>query len=175
MKRKKITALFATLAAGILFAGCGESQERPAAEGRPATAESPSAPEGENGTIEITVDDTMAFSLNRFEVAPGQEVRVVLRHTGQMPKEAMGHNFVLLEQGSDVNGFAMAATAARDTDYIPEDLRDQVIAHTELVGGGESDEITFTAPDESGDYDYLCSFPGHALAGMVGVMVVRDE
>lgn len=177
--RQSIAALSA---ASLLLTGCGDNQDRPAVEDRPAaeetstneqSADAETQEAGENGRIEITVDDTMQFSVDRIEVNAGEEVTVVLRHTGQMAKETMGHNFVLLEQGSDVNAFATASVQARDTDYIPEDLSDQVIAHTDLIGGGEESEITFTAPDEPGEYTYICSFPGHALAGMTGVLVVQ--
>ena len=37
---------------------------------------------------------------------------------------------------------------------------DEVIVHTKMLGGGESDTITFIAP-ENGFYTYICSFPGH--------------
>jgi len=35
-----------------------------------------------------------------------------------------------------------------------------MIAHTKLVGGGDSDEVDFTI-SQPGVYDYICSFPGH--------------
>jgi len=38
------------------------------------------------------------------------------------------------------------------------------------VGGGESDTIEFEAPPE-GEYDYICSFPGH-YQQMQGKLVV---
>lgn len=54
-------------------------------------------------------------------------------------------------------------------------MSDQVLFHTEMVGGGETTEVTFTAPDEPGEYEYLCSFPGHYAAGMKGFLVVKAE
>ena len=48
--------------------------------------------------------------------------------------------------------------AAKDNGYIPEG--DDIIAHTKMIGGGESVEITFDAP-AAGTYDYICPFPGH--------------
>ncbi len=70
----------------------------------------------------------------------------------------MGHNFVLLAQGTDLNGFGQKAMSAQATDYIP--AGNEVIVHTRLLGGGESDTIVFNAPP-AGSYDFLCSFPGH--------------
>jgi azurin len=34
-------------------------------------------------------------------------------------------------------------------------MQDWVIANTAMLGGGESDVITFTAPTEPGEYVYL--------------------
>jgi azurin len=47
-----------------------------------------------------------------------------------------------------------------------------VIAHTGLVGPGETVEVTFKAP-AAGTYTFLCSFPGHFAAGMKGTLVVK--
>ena len=52
-------------------------------------------------------------------------------------------------------------------------LADQIIAHTKLLGPKLSDEISFKAPTEPGEYHFLCSFPAHFLTGMTGVMVVK--
>jgi azurin len=73
----------------------------------------------------------------------------------------MGHNFVLLKAGTNITGFANeAASAGEAVDWIPNDGA-QVIAHTKMLGGGQTDVITFEAP-EPGTYDYICSFPGHS-------------
>ena len=44
------------------------------------------------------------------------------------------------------------------TEYIPEG--DEIIAYTKLLGGGDSDTITFEAP-KKGIYTFICTFPGH--------------
>ena len=36
-----------------------------------------------------------------------------------------------------------------------------MIAHTDLIGGGQVTSIEFDAPD-AGTYEFLCSFPGHS-------------
>lgn len=59
---------------------------------------------------------------------------------------------------------------AKDNDYIPEDAS-LTLAHTNMVGGGESTEIVFSAP-EVGSYDFLCSFPGH-YSIMKGKFIVK--
>src|SRR5699024_8110723 len=126
-------------------------------------------------TVEIEGTDSMKFSVEEITVQPGEEVTIKLVNNSDMPPTAMSHNLVVLKQDVDASEFDKAAQSAADNDYIPEDRQDDIIAHTELVGGGESDTITFTAPEETGDYDYICTFPGHFAAGMKGVLKVVEE
>lgn len=121
--------------------------------------------------VVVTGDDFMKFNRNKITVSVGQKIELTLKHTGKLPKAAMGHNIVILKQGTDVATFAQKAIAASENDYIPEDDTD-VIVNTKMLGGGESDTITFTAPTEKGEYDFICSFPGH-YAMMRGKFVVE--
>jgi len=120
--------------------------------------------------IEIIVNsnDLMKFDKNELRVFEGQKITLTLNHTGKMSKEIMGHNFVLLKKETDLNDFAQRAMLARENEYIPDG--DETIVYTKLIGGGESDTITFTAP-EKGSYTYICTFPGH-YGLMKGVLTV---
>ena len=60
--------------------------------------------------------------------------------------------------------------AEKEKEYIP-DGGNQVIVHTKLIGGGESDTITFDAP-EKGTYEFICSFPGHYMS-MKGKLIIK--
>ena len=88
-----------------------------------------------------------------------------------MPLNVMGHNFILLKKGTDVKDFALKANRAPETGYIPADMKDAVIAATETIGGGQESAIEFDAP-EAGEYDFICSFPGH-YAMMKGKFIVE--
>ena len=96
--------------------------------------------------IVIKGSDAMQFDIKEIKVKAGQKVKLTLTHSGKLAKAAMGHNFVLLKPGTDVAAFGSKAAAARETEYIPKSEEANIIAHTKLVGGGESDTITFTAP-----------------------------
>lgn len=111
--------------------------------------------------------------LDDIKATPGEKLRIRLTTVSKLPAGAMSHNWVLLTQGTDADAFATAAAMARATDYIPADLADQIIAYTDLAGGGETVEVTFTVPEQTGSYDYLCSFPGHFAAGMSGKLIVE--
>ncbi len=125
--------------------------------------------------IEITGNDQMQFNTKAFEVTAGEEIQLSFKHIGQLPAVAMGHNVVILKPDTDIPAFAAKCAPAKDSEYIPQDPEslEQVVAHTALLGGGEEDEITFTAP-EAGEYPFICSFPGH-FAIMQGVMTVKAE
>ncbi|NJW52526.1 azurin [Salinimicrobium oceani] len=136
------------------------------------TAQSSEAIQRNNGRVEVTLtgNDMMQFNLNEIRVKAGETVKLTLRHVGELPENAMGHNFVLLQKGTDVVDFATKAATASGSDYIPEGT-EEVIVHTEMIGGGEETSIEFTAP-EAGSYDFICSFPGHYIQ-MRGKFIVE--
>jgi azurin len=139
----------------------------------PAAAPAPAASKaGAPRVIEITANDQMKFSVTTIEAKAGEQIKVVLTNAGTLPKEAMGHNWVLLKAGTDAAAFSAAAITAKDKDYIPDSMKDQVIAHTALLGPRKSDEVTFTVPP-AGEYPFLCSFPAHFAVGMKGTLVSK--
>ena len=157
-----------------LYACGGGSAESESSSSTPATTNEPAPAETEEvsavAEVSISGDDAMKFDKSEIKVKAGQTVKLTLTHTGTLPKNAMGHNFVLLSAGVDPAEFGTKAMGAVETDYIPEG-DDQVIAHTKLIGGGESVTIEFAAP-EAGTYDFMCSFPGH-FALMKGKFIVE--
>ncbi len=124
--------------------------------------------------IVITGNDAMQFDLKKFDVSPGESVKLTLKNIGSIPKIAMGHNLVVLKKGVDALAFGqkVLASGGSATNALPKSLLGDVIAHTKLLGPGESETISFTAPEKSGDYQYVCTFPGH-FAMMRGVMEVK--
>lgn len=166
------------LACGLVLTGCGKKEESAPAQttaaAPAASTPAPAAPAAPAAlVVEITANDAMKFSVTRIEASAGQQVKITLRNIGTMPKQAMGHNLVVLKKGTDIKAYADAAMMAAATEYIPAAKADQVIAHTKLLGPKQSEEIVFTAPAEAGEYPFICSFPAHFLAGMKGVLVVK--
>ncbi len=125
--------------------------------------------------IEITGNDQMKYDIVAFEVEAGQEVTIIFKNIGKLPKVAMAHNVVVLKRETDTMKFAQTGISSKDTDYIPPAMKDSVIAKTGLAGSGETVKVTFTAPSEPGDYPYVCTFPGHFFAGMKGLMTVKGS
>ena len=113
--------------------------------------------------LEISGSDQMQYDKKELAVAADcTQVELTLHHSGKLPAQAMGHNWVLTKT-ADMTGVATdGATASVANDHIkPGDAR--VIAHTKIVGGGQSTSITFpTSALKKGEaYSYFCSFPGH--------------
>ena len=173
-----------TLALGLLFlVSCGKDQQvntlqKTSKETKVVTTKKKNKTEDKtvvvdaNGVANVTItsNDGMRFDVRKINVSSGQKVRVTLTHTGKLDKRIMGHNVVFLKNGVKPSAFAVKAAAARDNDYIPEETT-EVIAHTKMIGGGETTVIEFIAP-EAGTYNYICSFPGH-YAMMKGKLIVE--
>ncbi|HMN32867.1 MAG: azurin [Chitinophagaceae bacterium] len=172
---KKSILAISTIA--FLFAACGSPSEEDAKTETPVSTEAPaetpaaSEPVSAEATVTINAGDDMKFDIDEIKVKEGQTVKLTLHHSGKMPITAMGHNFVLLANGTSIEDFAKEAINAKDNDYIPKSLESSVITHTKTIGGGESTEISFPAPAK-GTYDFLCSFPGHS-AMMKGIFIVE--
>lgn len=157
------TRFLLALAAGssLLFTGCGKSE---------APVSVAAAPDGVR-TVAITANDAMKYDVTEIRAQPGEKIRIKLTNTGRMPKQAMGHNWVLLAPMDDAAVLAFAGAAAtKMPDYLPDD-KSAVLAHTKILGGGESDTIELIAPGAPGAYPFVCTFPGHA-ALMRGKLIV---
>lgn len=186
----KLTRLLAFVTLIALVTACGgesnkqqqqATQEEAASSGRTIQIYGLDAMkfavEGE--TEGITVSDTLGANndLRRLEtitVKPGEQITIKLTTRSQLPATSMAHNWVLLAMGTDPAAFAQAAIQAKANDYVPQDMSDQIIAKTGLTPGGDTESVTFTAPEETGEYDYICTFPGHFSAGMRGKFIVQE-
>ena len=120
--------------------------------------------------LEITGNDMMQYDKQLLSApATCKEITLTLHHSGKQPKTVMGHNWVLVK-ASDFNAVAQAGLGAglANNYVVPGDQR--VLAHTKVVGAGESASVTFPSSIlvKGGDYRFLCTFPGH-FALMHGV------
>lgn len=163
-----------------LAANKHENQYRQASTANQTGAVNSDADSNENAsansdvqTIRIkTVINEMAYDVTDFTVQAGKQVEIIFENV-----DFMQHNLLIVEPGSlnkvgeAADKMASSADAA-DKDYIPE--VPEVLHATRLVNPDEAVTLTFTAPDETGDYPYLCTFPGHWRT-MQGVMTVSNE
>jgi len=122
----------------------------------------------------IEANDAMQFNQSTITVPKTcKSFAVTLKHTGKLPVTAMGHNWVLSHASDEAGVIADGMKAGATNSYEkPDDGR--IIAHTKLIGGGESDTATINVADlKAGEtYAYFCTFPGHA-AMMKGTLSVQ--
>lgn len=169
----KYYRLLLLCAASTLVMACGnqkknEKESEPIKIGSNKKAEPKQADEN---VLSITGNDMMQYNKKELRVKAEKDVTLTLTHVGKMGKQVMGHNLVILKPSVDIQEFTIKALEAGEpNDWIPEQGKD-VIAHTRMLGGGESVTISFPAP-EPGIYDFICSFPGHS-ALMRGKFIVE--
>lgn len=164
----------------VAFSSCGggnnseSSNEQTSTEQTATESATETVPGVENleisNVLVLEGNDQMQFDKDLFRVKAGEEIELTLKNVGELPKESMGHNVVVLKPGVDIPTFGGEAAAAADNEYIPKTSLSSIIAHTKLLGPGEEDKITFTL--EKGVYPFLCSFPGHF--GMMQGKIVAE-
>lgn len=188
MHHKLISAL-CVLVLGFAATACdSKSNDKSGDEEKTASAkkeqkqkeqkdESKTGSDEESGekTIQIgTVGNEFKFDTEEIKVQPGQKVKIVLKNGAD--QESVKHNFLQLDTNDDdeAKTVADAALKASDNDYVPEEgeAADHLIAASDLAGPGETVEVSFTAPEESGKYKYICTFPGH-FPQMQGTLIVE--
>lgn len=156
------------LAGALFVAACGGNQTNEETTDSTETTTTTQAPAVDIpglDTVELSNDlviegnDMMRFDKTLFKVKAGEPVKLTFKNVGELPKESMGHNVVVLQPGTDLPAFAGEAIKAADAEYIPLTFASSIVAHTKLLGPGETDVIEFTL--ESGVYPFICSFPGH--------------
>jgi azurin len=121
--------------------------------------------------LEITGNDLMQYDKKELVVAKDcTSVEVTLKHVGKLPAASMGHNWTLVKTADIAAVSNDGLSAGLPANYIKAGDK-RVIAHTKVVGGGESATVTFpTSALKAGEaYSYICTFPGH-VALMKGTL-----
>lgn len=109
--------------------------------------------------------DLLLFDKAALTVKAGEKVKLTFKNTS-----AMQHNWVLVAQGTADKVAQESIAAGATKGWLA--VGPNVLAHTKLVDGKQSDTIEFTAPTKPGDYPYICTFPGHA-GTMKGILTVK--
>lgn len=124
----------------------------------------------------VTVDSTdqMSFTTKAIEIDKScKTFTVELTHSGNLPKNVMGHNLVISKE-ADMQPIATdGLSAGIDKDYLKAG-DERVIAHTKVIGAGEKDSVTFDVSKLKADekYGFFCSFPGH-ISMMKGTVTLK--
>lgn len=119
-------------------------------------------------SLTLTTVSGLQYDKKELIVKAGARVRLEL-----VNDDDMLHNVVITQPGKGQVVGAAALTLGLEGEarsYVPDSP--DVIAHTRILGPHERETIYFTAPAEPGDYDYVCTFPGHYMI-MKGILKVR--
>ncbi|HEX7369478.1 MAG TPA: azurin [Rhodanobacteraceae bacterium] len=127
-----------------------------------------------NCSTEIEATDAIQYSVGSISIpASCKDFKITLKHTGNMPVASMGHDLVITKQ-SDMQAVDQeGAAAGLKNDYL-KSSDPRIIAHTKLIGGGQTTSVSFPVSKlkNGGPYVFFCSFPGHS-ATMHGTISVQ--
>ena len=126
-----------------------------------------------NGRVDQTVSvqgvEGLKFSLPSFDVKPGARVKLDFANTSDML-----HNLVVVKPGAGTKVGEAALKLGLDgqkLDYVPKS--DDVLFNTSLLEPQKVESIYFVAPTTPGEYQYVCTFPGHYLSMQGTMRVIR--
>lgn len=123
---------------------------------------------GPDRTITLTTRPGLKFDVEAVTVKAGSKIKLTFNNNDDML-----HNVVVTEPGAATEVGQLAIKLGINGErmsYVPNTPK--VLYHTVLLQPNKSESIYFTAPDKPGQYEYLCSYPGHYMV-MRGVMKVE--
>src|SRR6266436_2947680 len=122
-----------------------------------ALAAAPYAHAADPCKLEISGNDLMQYDKPELSApATCKEITVTLHHTGKLPKEAMGHNWVLVSAADLVDVANAGMTAGLPNNYVPP-AEKRALAHSNTTGGCDTTSVTFPTASlkKGGAYAYL--------------------
>lgn len=147
-----------------------------AAAGVPTEPLGPAVAEGEGEEqLEVGTDVAqLVFAPNALSAPANTLVTLTFNNLAA----AVQHNWVLVDGGDDVAEAVNAAAQAgvtRETGTAgavpPADTPGLLVA-VPMINAGEGSTVTFETPGP-GTYQFICTFPGHYIAGMRGELTVE--
>ncbi len=121
-----------------------------------------------------TVREQMRYDISQIVVEAGTPFEIIIENMDAMP-----HNIVFVKPGQRQRVAEFVQTAKPDKldkqgrAYVPEKDAD-VFAASKLVEPGQKETLKITAPKEPGEYEYVCTFPGHWQIMWGKLIVVKD-
>ena len=119
-----------------------------------------------------TIHEQMLYDKSLLVVEAGKPVEIILINEDVMP-----HNLVIVTPGAVEEVGKAAEKMAPEPDaqgriHVPASPK--VLQATKMVEAGQQAKLSFTAPSEPGDYQYVCTFPGHWMRMLGTLAVVKD-
>ena len=127
-----------------------------------ASAAQPAEVAAECSTV-VESNDQMKYNVSQIDIKKScTSFKIVLKHTGQMPKTSMGHNLVI-SKADDASSVASEGTGEGASKDFLKVSDSRIVAHTKMLGGGEEDSIVLDTSklDPNSQYKFFCTFPAH--------------
>ncbi|MEM1297075.1 MAG: PVC-type heme-binding CxxCH protein, partial [Verrucomicrobiota bacterium] len=106
-----------------------------------------------------TLVEQLRYDVKEMTAKAGQKVRILFNNPDALP-----HNLVVVNPGTSMEvanaAIAMGAEGFA-AQFIPESS--DILAYTPMIDGQTSTVLDFEAPENPGDYEFVCTFPGHAF------------
>ena len=119
-----------------------------------------------------TLNEQMLYDKTLLVVEAGKPVEIILINDDSMP-----HNLVVVTPGAAEEVGKLAEKMAPEPDaqgriHVPDSPK--VLHATKMVDSTQQVKLSFTAPTEQGEYQYVCTFPGHWMRMLGTLAVVKD-
>jgi uncharacterized cupredoxin-like copper-binding protein len=167
------SAMPASAPAPSAAVGSAPAQSASARRGAAPAKHQTTMPADWNGVVHQTVSvqaiEGLKFSVSSFDVKPGARVKLDFANTSDMM-----HNVVVVRPGTGTKVGEAALKLGLDgqkLDYVPK--TDDVLFNTSLLEPQKVESIYFVAPTTPGDYQFVCTFPGHYLTMQGTMRVIR--
>ncbi len=122
-----------------------------------------------------TVHEQMRYDNTRIVVEAGKPFELILENGDSMP-----HNLVIVKPGQHEKIGTAASTLTPDKvdkqgrAYIPKDWEKEILGATKVIEPGQKETLKVKAPNEEGEYEYVCTMPGHFVI-MWGKLIVTKN
>ncbi|MEX0779405.1 MAG: plastocyanin/azurin family copper-binding protein [Balneolales bacterium] len=120
-------------------------------------------------TIRLNTEPGLKFDRDEISVKAGSKVAFTFNNDDDML-----HNVVIVQPGTADPVGMQAMQLGLDGDelgYVPQ--MDEVLFHSSLLQPNDSETFYFIAPEEPGEYEFVCTFPGHHTV-MRGTLIVTE-
>ena len=121
-------------------------------------------------TIKIDVLVGLQFDLVRFNVKPGEKIKLIFSNS-----DDMSHNLLITKPGARldvVNTALQLGEKGPSMNYTP--ISSSVLWAIPVVNPNQIRSLVFTAPMQEAVYPYVCTLPGHGFI-MFGAMYVSSD
>ncbi len=121
-----------------------------------------------------TVREQMRYDTPRLVVEAGKPFEVILENMDVMP-----HNIVFVEPGTrkavaeSVQTMPPTQLDKHGRAYVKEKDK-RVLDASRLLEPGKKETLKLTAPETEGEYEYVCTFPGHWMIMWGRLIVTKD-